>query len=79
MNKQIVITADDIEDVFGFIMNELNNADIYTTMRLEDVDRLKQQNERLLKSLYRVTHPAADDEDLEFALQVIDEIKGEQA
>jgi hypothetical protein len=27
----------------------------------------------MLKALYRITHPAADESDLEFALQVIDQ------
>jgi hypothetical protein len=30
----------------------------------------------MLKALYRLTHPAADDTDLEFALQVIDQATG---
>jgi hypothetical protein len=30
----------------------------------------------MLKALYRITHPAADESDLEFALQVIDQATG---
>ena len=33
----------------------------------------------LLKALYRITHPAADESDLEFALEAIDIAKGEIA
>lgn len=49
--KQIVISGDDIEHVFGFIENELNNANIYTTMRIEDVEAIKRQRDGLMAAL----------------------------
>ena len=49
----------------------------------DDDDLVRQANAKLiaaapdmLKALYRLTHPAADDTDLEFALQVIDQATG---
>jgi hypothetical protein len=56
---------------------ETEYADVLATARAElDKARMAKMAPEMLKALQRLTHPAADDEDLAYALEVITKATG---
>jgi hypothetical protein len=55
--------------------NEHPEVDEARTL-IQDAIDLQEAAPDMLKALYRITHPAADESDLEFALQVIEQATG---
>jgi hypothetical protein len=59
----------------GLIYSEQTGANVAVCYRPDD-RHLIAAAPAMLKALYRITHPAADESDLEFALQVIEQATG---